>query len=843
MEERKELKKDIFLCSCLVIAFFALIYIIIPEGEVFGSTTDWLSQHVNLAETLRNEMLDKKTLFLDFIWLGGGNNAYNFSYYGYLRPDVLIGCLLPQVSMETIIIVTMVISFLVTVLLCYYWLRKCDMKPGPAFLGALFCMTANCFFHFHRQIMFINYMPFLFLALILTKRTMEKKSMFWYCIVLTCICFQSYYYAIACFIVIGIYWLQNIKNWKELFLIIKIMALSVGMSCVLLLPTFLALLENKRASGKTDLLSLILPKIRLNGLLYSSYGIGFSMIIMYLLLLGLLHKQYRKASIGYICLFCFPVIPYILNGTLYARAKILMPFLPLILLHTTRILQEDWKGKMKPSSRLAFVVLAIVSIGLVMGGNGETQATLSFVLIDIAIILIFSWIWKKKNKAIVYVLLLIAPIYGTITLSTEEDFVSETANPTIFTQEELAETTTDEWARTDYLTSPLTHVNQIHYSNQKTTGMYSSVSNKRYSEFYHDIMKTPIRINNRVALLPEINPFLQYMMGVKYVVTDEKKIPNGYETIYTKDQYVIAENDNVLPMAYLDTQIMAREAFDELEFPYTVESMINYTVVEDATNVEASETIDALQNQLLDNTNTKKRSRIRRREVQYEVINCPKSLSWEETDNGIAVKATKESECRLRLKGSLKGKIGIICFDVVNKSKEPVTITINGSRNKLSGSGAPYPNENNRFTFFLDENTSSFMKIVCSKGKFQICNVKYYVFPKSSLKKKSMQTVTMEQTTGREVLHCKSQSDGMSCFVTSIPYQKGMELYVDGEQTEIKIVNTAFVGAYLEEGEHDIVLKFTPPGKKIGLWMSAVALVLLAVLELYTLCKRNSCLS
>lgn len=57
---------------------FALLWVMVPEGTVYGSNTDWMSQHVSLAETLRDEILRQKTILPDFLWIGGGNNAYNF---------------------------------------------------------------------------------------------------------------------------------------------------------------------------------------------------------------------------------------------------------------------------------------------------------------------------------------------------------------------------------------------------------------------------------------------------------------------------------------------------------------------------------------------------------------------------------------------------------------------------------------------------------------------------------------------------------------------------------------------------------------------------------------------
>ena len=91
------MKKWIYPLS-LIFLFFILITVTVPEGAVFGSHTDWLSQHAALAETIRDACMEQYTLLPSWLELGSGSNGYQFSYYGFLRPDILIGWLytLPQ---------------------------------------------------------------------------------------------------------------------------------------------------------------------------------------------------------------------------------------------------------------------------------------------------------------------------------------------------------------------------------------------------------------------------------------------------------------------------------------------------------------------------------------------------------------------------------------------------------------------------------------------------------------------------------------------------------------------------------------------------------------------------
>ena len=65
----------------------ALLFLTLPKGMVYGSNMDWLSQHAALAETIRDACRAQQTLLPQVLPLGGGTNGFEFSYYGFLRPD------------------------------------------------------------------------------------------------------------------------------------------------------------------------------------------------------------------------------------------------------------------------------------------------------------------------------------------------------------------------------------------------------------------------------------------------------------------------------------------------------------------------------------------------------------------------------------------------------------------------------------------------------------------------------------------------------------------------------------------------------------------------------------
>ena len=74
---------------------------------------------------------------------------------------------------------------------------------------------------------------------------------------------------------------------------------------------------------------------------------------------------------------------------------------------------------------------------------------------------------------------------------------------------------------------------------------------------------------------------------------------------------------------------------------------------------------------------------------------------------------------------------------------------------------------------------------------------------------------------------------------TSIPYDEGWILKVDGKDCEyIKILN-GFIGVELEEGQHTIEFKYKLPGFKVGLSISIISLIALGCIGIYNYKKKK----
>lgn len=847
--------KKYFFPALLAGILTILICMILPEGYFWGSHTDWLSQHVRLAESIRNACIEQKTLVPDLLPLGGWSNGYQFSYYGYLRPDILIGILFPSVSMVYFVIGYMLVGYFCSVMLCYYWLCEHTKNKASAFMGSLLFLTAACFFQTHRQIMFINYMPFLLLALL----CIRKKRYQFLPLCMLFIYLNSFYYSIACLAVIAWYWFrQDMKGfWKKgLICYIKSTLLSIGMAALLLIPTALVILEHRRPSDKISLLELFGSNADMHSLLYSPYGMGLTAICLYMLLLGLLHKKYRIDSMMLLFISVCSVAAWILNGTLYARAKILIPFIPLIVLQCARLFNDLRQRTITWKLWPCFFVLVFIYLK-------RTQSSFMWFALDAGILILVVLLNKIKcsdslqstRHILSQVLLCIIPCLLFYQTVQKEDFVKKEK---VFQAQPALEENKPEsnpLYRYDSLVNALTTANLVPENGMPKTGMYSSIYSDKYSKFYYDTLLTPVQINNRLAILPSANPFMLNFLGVRYVETTPENVPYGYEVIASsspsstanKDEdppHVLAENKNVLPLAYITDSTISTSQFLALNTYDRLDAVTRYTLVPDAENEQTvasnnEQKTEDTPSQSASNTSSsissyRKNAGFKKYEPSFTAQNMPDTITYEKKGNDFLLNVKKKSTLSLKLQHPLKEQILMLDFAVQNEGNSAVVIDINGIRNKLSSPTAPYPNLNNTFHYQLSEKDSiNTLDMTFSKGEYLLKDIQWYTYDSQLLLEKQYTPLDNPAAGKNEIISGQADADKDGYFVTSIPIQKGMQVWIDGKRAPLLAVNQAFVGAKLTKGSHNISVRFQVPGKKAGMILTIASFFLYFLYLLY----------
>ena len=84
--------------------------------------------------------------------------------------------------------------------------------------------------------------------------------------------------------------------------------------------------------------------------------------------------------------------------------------------------------------------------------------------------------------------------------------------------------------------------------------------------------------------------------------------------------------------------------------------------------------------------------------------------------------------------------------------------------------------------------------------------------------------------------HIDAQEAGLLIF--TIPYDKGFTAHVNGQESEIFLCDIAFMGVWVEPGEHHIEFTYRTRGLTLGVAMSLCAGIALAAYVLLCRAKK-----
>ena len=960
----------------LLLSCLALLLTLGPaavRGEFFGYGSDWLSQHLPLAETLRSAMLDSGRLLPLYLHLGGGSSVYDFAYYGLLRPDVLLGCLFPQVGMEYLLAGYSLAGIVLGTNLLFWWLRR-RLRSEPsgaraAAFAAMLYAAANCLFHAHNQLMFVNYLPFLILTLIGIDRMAEQGKGAWLVTGgLSLVYLHSFYYSISCLAVCGIYaidWVRGMrgvcraiadmrctsepigamrgdhaqahvcelrgtraggcptcagklrrdrcgtkceKRAKSFVLrLAGCVCLSIGLCAVLLLPTGLDILSGSKDGG-VFAAQLKLLDLTLEGMLYTPYGMGLTLISLYCLLTALAQRKTRFLAICMLAIVTIPAVSLLLNGLLYARGKILIPFLLPMLLLCAQVLCGFLQGSEKPPLWAGALCLVPWAAACAESGSILTNRLLlidwllllGWILLDW--LLMMGWVlWMRRagmkrvftagpaKKTSVrtrcIALLLLVPCVVSWTLQMKAGYVEQAQiNFSTVRQAlkgaqqriEQAEADKLQSARWEILSEGYKMSNYAPLPQMQRTSMYSSMTQQGYAAFFYDMAGNAIPARNRVALVPGKNPLFNALMGVRYVTvkaaaagqetgtaaaaqaqTDAAAsqatagistsnlpraqieagaaaLPPGYEVIYCENGYVTGRNPDALPIAFGTDRLLSQKDFtDRLrEIPAREKRKLTEALSLTAAKTEVRL---CLRSDLSGDERAAEARGLRpvtnRNSVDARKMHSVTNQIFAEA-GGLRAGTTRVSKAAND--NGLQGKVLILEFDVTQANDREIIIDINGTRNKLSGSNAPYPNGNTHFTYILDAHEAQTLHIEKNTNEYVLQNLQCRLLDlKAVLQSRDVWEPDSDVShAGRgEVFRGRIDMRCAGFFETSYPLRAGYSVTVDGESVRPRRSAAGFLVVPLTAGNHEVQIDFLPPGYRTGLGISLLVL-LLFVLQL-----------
>ena len=302
--------------------------------------------------------------------------------------------------------------------------------------------------------------------------------------------------------------------------------------------------------------------------------------------------------------------------------------------------------------------------------------------------------------------------------------------------------------------------------------IFSSLMNIEVSRFYQSVYMEGGR---NYYCYNGATPIISSMLSVKYMLSDNNLGNNALRSVVaTSGGYYLYENKYCLPLGFM----MSEEA---------IASWDNTRRQKIAQINELGLVLGATENMLS------------KSEVYMQVEEGKTSITVDEA--------------------------GIYYANYDKCNTDNLSISING------GAATRYNKTSHRYLFELGECQPG-DEILITNGKAEEISFTVYKLNLDAVdaayETLSAQTMVTEEFTDTFIKGSIEVSQA-GRLVLSIPYEEGWKLYVDGKESEILDFKETFLSVYLEEGHHDIELRYMTPGLKTGATISFVCVGLFAI--------------
>ena len=595
---------------------------------------------------------------------------------------------------------------------------------------------------------------------------------------------------------------------------VRSMILAVLMSGFFLVPTALALTGGRSKEQNTSFASFFIPQITVERFAYSIYGIGLTTLVITVLLMGLLYRKVYEKVLTYGCVIVLviPVFAYLLNGGLYIRDKVFIPFLPLLCYLISIYLEKCRKRELSFIAGIVPYIITTIFVYIARNqfvSKGIGKSIWKVLLAESILFLIcyvLYCVMKRYHKEAKEILMLALPsvICLAVTMNTfyqmkPDRYVSRKLYRDVTGEQNrqaVKEALKDDgYYRTEQMGSDdenAADLNRIWDVEQNITSIYSSAYNPDYQTFRQKTFRLEEPFRNGMMQSVSKNPVFQRMMGVRYIVSDSD-VP-GYTLVKKCGTTGIYQNKDAAPVMYATDRVMTEEEYKKLAFPYNQTAFLEYAVVGEHTESSDQNIMTA-----------------------YEPVSL--KMANNRTTGGAEQKTIQQEGQK---------QILFLRFRVDNAHpNKDVAVWINGIRNKLSAKDHVYYNENKIFTYAVPlKDGEDNISLTFGKGKYRLRHVQAYLgsLPeRSELLYQSEIQVDKKQTEDNVIqgkIHVKK--DGW--FITAIPYDKHFKIYIDGKETEIQKVNMAFLGCKIESGNHEVKIIYHAPGTTTGKVLSLIGI-------------------
>ena len=798
----KKNKQD--LIYILIIVLLVVLYVLVTTNFFtfsYGSSTDWDVQHWSIPDYFRKQFYATGEIFSNFAPnIGNGQNIYYLSYYGYLSPIVLFSYLLPFIPMKIYIEGISIIGLLSSAILFYLWMKKKYDSKLSFVVTLLFISASPLLFHSHRHIMYTCYMPFLILALkeidnkyIKHREDKINCKLIFY---LFLIIMSNYFFAVSALFSITLYEFHNIffynkdkriteKIKKQIINYIIEVLVAVLMSMVLLLPTFYVILSGRsKANIDINFIRLFIPEFNIRSFMYGSYNTGLIVLTLFALIRNIKSSKYNVLSILLLISIFLPFVSFMLNGTMYTDYKVLIPLIPLIIYNTAHFIKIVDDKKHLYNNRKAYIALLILTIITILLNIFELFVIL-FILETIILVIIFKQ--DKKQKYLIYYAIFASIVSMAINTRTDTLELNEKPHQEEIEIEDIKDKYNYRFTTNSRILQNTNNIKTIDYN---IGSIYSSTSNPNYKNYYYNF---GIEVNQRS--LGKITPARNKLFN----------IVNGNKYIYNNRLII---NEDALSIARSNMTKMSLKEFEKLEFPYNMEALYKYIVVDEDIEDVFKTDINEYKGKVI----VKNGSKNKKIKDSYHI------------------KLEQDKEFTINLENINKDDLLIIEFDIndIECPLEDRSISINRIKNTITCKEWKYYNNNNRFHYVVDNySRRNNLRVHLTKGEYYLSNIKVYILDYNKVKENIKDIKKIDLSIDRKnnnKMYGEYDSDKDDIVYLQIPYDKGFNIKVNGVKKDYYLINDGMIGFNINIGHSNIEIDFEAPLLKESKIISLIGL-------------------
>ena len=837
MEKRKN---SIYYISAFLIPILTLLILFLCQNMIFKETifiSDMQGQYISLFNYFKNNFGSLNSMFYSFSKGIGGSMIGTYSYY-LSSPLNWIVCLFSQSNLNIALIIILFIKIGLSGLFMYLFLKntvlKCSKIHLLIFSSCYALMSYNIAYYFH--IMWLDCVYLLPLIMLGIYKIVNKKSGLLYGITLFIAIFCNYYigYMICIFSCLFLIYQIFLKyKWKSdkkeilkiLIRFIIISLLSALLTAVLIIPTLLELLNSVKNNNlnifSNITISFDILKI-IQNMIFVDYGIDnilnnnmpliYCGIINFILVLfyffnSKINKKEKFLSLSLLFVFLISFSVNILNYAWHGfniplcfnfRYSFIYVFLCIYL-----ACQSFTKAKYikKYSYYIVFIIIELLTLySIIFVKNYYIYINLVISLLYLLIIYLLNHYKDKKllkQFNIILIFLVIAELLTNSYLTIRGYSIysnKEYKDNLKVIGTELNKIKDDEssFYRIEN-TYKYTHLDSFLFDIHNASTFLSTLESNSHS------FMNNIGVNNLVNSYKYSignNKFLDSIFGIKYFITTTEK----YENYQKKDKFSFSKFPSIL-------YDLDKRDYYIFENPYNLN--LGFTISNNSldfvTKLKENKVMDHLNFQnVVAATMMKSDYKIFKElpytkigvdEYEFEILN--------DSDIYISFYADFEYEddtLNIYIDGNLYQSLNnqnystIILknnYEVGNKIK----VKLIKSKN--------FPLENDIHPYYFDEEIFEKFYKEASANQLNITS-----FKDTNIKGK------ITSTKDKNILF------------TTIPYDKGWSVKVDGKKVKTLKLYDSFLGVKLEEGEHEIEFSYFPPGLKIGTIVSMISLVM-----------------